>query len=288
MSEGMAELRDRVAELEKSLENARKERDEAWEERASSVARLPDGMKHCTIRFMECEKGHGWLTATNWVPHGCPTCERDALRAELARLKPSGQVAGDVGRFAPASGNPPETYTVGDVRDAVIAFVRGDESQALPFRNAIANGVIYLAAKAQACEQEHALRMTRQTDADAANSAKEVALRERDAAVADNAGLLKNALAIIDHFTHPERGTGQWTPDLSRMAAEIKASRHPGAALLEQHRKEVDQARNDGLELAADMAWANDPDSPLAAGIRAMKTCTDGSCAKCRSGEPCR
>ena len=33
-------------------------------------------MKHCTIHFKECEKGHGWLTADNWVQHGCPTCER--------------------------------------------------------------------------------------------------------------------------------------------------------------------------------------------------------------------
>lgn len=44
---------------------------------------LPEGMKHCTIVFKECEKGHGWLTATNWVQHGCPTCERHALRAKL-------------------------------------------------------------------------------------------------------------------------------------------------------------------------------------------------------------
>lgn len=44
-------------------------------------AKLPDGMKHCTILFRQCEKGHGWLTATNWVDFGCPTCERDAVRA---------------------------------------------------------------------------------------------------------------------------------------------------------------------------------------------------------------
>lgn len=53
----------------------RKERDEL-------LSRLPDGMKHCTIVFKECEKGHGWLTATNWVQHGCPTCERDELRRQ--------------------------------------------------------------------------------------------------------------------------------------------------------------------------------------------------------------
>lgn len=50
-------------------------------------AQLPDGMKHCTILFKECEKGHGWLTATNWVQHCCPTCEADELRAEVVSLK---------------------------------------------------------------------------------------------------------------------------------------------------------------------------------------------------------
>lgn len=48
---------------------------------------LPPGMEHCTIVFKECSVGHGRLTATNWVQHGCPTCERDELRAENARLK---------------------------------------------------------------------------------------------------------------------------------------------------------------------------------------------------------
>jgi hypothetical protein len=37
-------------------------------------SQLPEGMKHCTILFKECPVGHGWLTATNWVDHGCPTC----------------------------------------------------------------------------------------------------------------------------------------------------------------------------------------------------------------------
>lgn len=43
-------------------------------------SQLPDGMKHCTILFKECEKGHGWLTATNWIDHGCPQCEIERLR----------------------------------------------------------------------------------------------------------------------------------------------------------------------------------------------------------------
>lgn len=56
-------------------------------------ARLPEGMKHCTIQFRECAKGHGWLTATNWVEHGCQICllaeaerERDGLRAQRAEI----------------------------------------------------------------------------------------------------------------------------------------------------------------------------------------------------------
>jgi len=44
---------------------------------------LPEGMKHCTIQFKECEKGHGRLTATNWVQHGCLQCEIDRLRSGI-------------------------------------------------------------------------------------------------------------------------------------------------------------------------------------------------------------
>ena len=43
-------------------------------------SQLPDGMRHCTIVSKECEKGHGWLTATNWVDFPCPTCQIEMLR----------------------------------------------------------------------------------------------------------------------------------------------------------------------------------------------------------------
>lgn len=56
-------------------------------ERDRLLKQLPDGMKDCTIVFKECPKGHGWLTATNWVQHECPTCERDALRERCRRLE---------------------------------------------------------------------------------------------------------------------------------------------------------------------------------------------------------
>ncbi len=56
-------------------------------QRDALAAQLPEGMKHCTIEFKECDKGHGWLTATNWVQHGCPTCENDTLAAKLAEVE---------------------------------------------------------------------------------------------------------------------------------------------------------------------------------------------------------
>ncbi len=56
----------------------------AADEIAALKAQLPQGMKHCTIVFKECEKGHGWLTATNWVQHDCPTCVAATLKAKLA------------------------------------------------------------------------------------------------------------------------------------------------------------------------------------------------------------
>lgn len=56
---------------------------------AEAEARLPEGMKHCTIQYKKCEVGHGRLIATNWVDHGCPWCslakaewERDSARAQ--------------------------------------------------------------------------------------------------------------------------------------------------------------------------------------------------------------
>lgn len=53
---------------------------------ATAKAQLPAEMQECTIVFKECENGHGWLTATNWVQHGCPTCELAAAQAANAAL----------------------------------------------------------------------------------------------------------------------------------------------------------------------------------------------------------
>jgi len=47
-------------------------------------SQLPEGMQDCTIVFLECDKGHGRLTATNWIDCGCQTCEIDELEADNA------------------------------------------------------------------------------------------------------------------------------------------------------------------------------------------------------------
>lgn len=56
-----------------------------WRDKAIRLeAQLPEGMKHCTIQAKQCELGHSWLTAANWVQHGCPTCANFALERECA------------------------------------------------------------------------------------------------------------------------------------------------------------------------------------------------------------
>ncbi len=56
-------------------------------ENAELRKQLPAGMQGCTILFNECEYGHGWLTATNWVQHVCPTCEIYELRKDAERWR---------------------------------------------------------------------------------------------------------------------------------------------------------------------------------------------------------
>jgi hypothetical protein len=60
-----SEMREAVAEIERLR------------------GQLPAEMQSCTIVFHECSVGHGWLTATNWIPHHCPTCEIERLRGLL-------------------------------------------------------------------------------------------------------------------------------------------------------------------------------------------------------------
>lgn len=72
-----------IAEFRAIIEAKNHELKLIYAERDRLLAQLPDGMKECTIVFKECVKGHGWLTAKNWVQHECQTCERDQ---EIARL----------------------------------------------------------------------------------------------------------------------------------------------------------------------------------------------------------
>lgn len=54
---------------------------------AELTAQLPERMKDCTIIFKECAKGHGWLTAKNWLDFMCPTCTQEDLTAQLSRAR---------------------------------------------------------------------------------------------------------------------------------------------------------------------------------------------------------
>ena len=66
-------LRMHIAELE--------------EDKRRLLAQLPCGMADSTIKFLECDAGHGWLTATNWLQHGCPQCRIAKLEAENRKLR---------------------------------------------------------------------------------------------------------------------------------------------------------------------------------------------------------
>lgn len=73
--------------IEAQWATAHNRAEKAERERDALLCQLPEGMKHCTIVFKECPVGHGWLTATNWVQHDCPICERDALRKDAERYR---------------------------------------------------------------------------------------------------------------------------------------------------------------------------------------------------------
>lgn len=70
--------------------------------------------------------------------------------------------------------------------------------------------------------------------------------KERDAALADNAALVE-VLGDVAHRSMDTLG-GQ---DAHDRAVRVHAQPHPGAALLEEHRKALVRARNEGLELLA-------------------------------------
>lgn len=45
---------------------------------------LPEEMRHCTVVFEECTRGHGHLRGTNWTRNPCAVCERNEAREQLA------------------------------------------------------------------------------------------------------------------------------------------------------------------------------------------------------------
>lgn len=155
----------------------------------------------------------------------CEDREKDQRRraeraeAEVARLKPSGQVAEDEEKALAGLG-------WGKIPDG--AYVTGDESRAAIRR---------LAAKAQGYA----------------------------AAVADNAALLAQLLRTCrcggtGWYYPPCPHCGDSTNDHEcpdKKACDhsylpiIATQPHPGAALLEEHRRALIRARNEGLELAA-------------------------------------
>lgn len=70
----------RVAVLEAENEKVLRMCSDARDKAERLEAQFPREMRECTIVLMRCDLGHTWLTATNWIDHGCRTCERNSLR----------------------------------------------------------------------------------------------------------------------------------------------------------------------------------------------------------------
>ena len=155
-------------------------------------------------------------------------------------LTPSGQVAED--------------------ERLLVAVCQGNADERQRLRSALSR----LAAKAQGYEaaveqRDAAMRvadMTQQT-VELLNRQLEQTEKESDAAVADNAALVKLADALVDAVTKAyEAQPGR---DLARQAqaAWMAAARldddlkqpHPGAALLEKHRKDVEKMKRENRQL---------------------------------------
>ncbi len=83
----MKELVSNVKQLVRDRSDLQDQLDAALLRIAELETQLPEGMKHCTIQFKECGKGHGWLTATNWVQLGCQQCEKEQLETDNAALR---------------------------------------------------------------------------------------------------------------------------------------------------------------------------------------------------------
>ncbi len=93
--EHVLEVKNEEIEAEKRFQMEQSKIIHQWRDAAKKAeAQLPVGMKDCSIVFINCHLGHGWLTAKNWTDTGCPACRAEkaesslaAVRAELEKLK---------------------------------------------------------------------------------------------------------------------------------------------------------------------------------------------------------
>ncbi len=83
IAKALFKMQEVAKDLTAQVSNLQLNLGKAITEREDMLAQLPDGMNHCTILFKECRFGHGWLTATNWVQHGCPTCELEDIKHHI-------------------------------------------------------------------------------------------------------------------------------------------------------------------------------------------------------------
>jgi hypothetical protein len=189
-----------------------------------------------------------------------------ALEAEFASLKPSGQVAESLQRKL-------DGLVAEDA--ATVEAYAFETGSVLPYQKDARAALSRLATKAQgydaAVAEKDQLRVTFKQELDAAQEdARQAGAEwakmkaERDAAVAANAALVEALLKTCRcggtgwyYPPCPECGDSTWEHacpekkacDHSHLPA-IATQPHPGAALLEQHRKEVAQARDEVLRNA--------------------------------------
>ena len=96
----IAELETRLADLERQRAVWQEHFDHMAMQIADLERQLPEGMKHCTIQFLECEKGHGRLKADNWIDNGCHWCQ--IAEARNAALEEAAKVADEWGNLSQA------------------------------------------------------------------------------------------------------------------------------------------------------------------------------------------
>lgn len=241
------ELERHISELEKSLENARKERDALSAFKAYTHQRLDDA---------------GVPTHPEG-PHSKAGCRiGDRLDIALARLKPSGQVAEDMVCLR-ATIREWTTYSAGSREDDLAALFR-------------------LAAKAQGYEAAERLSEARALAVSQMTSAYEAAVADNAALAADGVRL-RRSLEPLRERAMAASGTRElWQEEYQILRAcnehdAMAGQPHPSAALLEQltqaaallhqrpvetlpdairrayadHDKALVRARNEGLERAA-------------------------------------